>query len=82
MSWPILLDGTSYSAKAATAAFGVSRFVLDRAIELASPTTVGEMKAALQAYRAMPVQRRMNRSSRMWNNGGARARDIVNKVRK
>lgn len=82
MSWPIVLDSIPYSAKAAIAAFGVSRFVLDQAIKLKSPTSVGEMRAAIQAYMAIPIRRRMTRASRIWNNGGTRAQDLVNNVRK
>lgn len=80
MSWPIVLDNVPYSAKAAIAAFGVSKFILDQAIALKQPATVGEMRSAICAYMAVPIRRRMTRNSRLWNNGGTRAADGLNKV--
>lgn len=79
-TWPIMLDDTAYSAKAAMALFGVSRFVMEQAMRLQSPSTVGGMKDAIRAYLAIPIRRKMTHASRLWNNGGQRPKEPPSKA--
>jgi hypothetical protein len=66
--FPYLLGGVSMSARQIEQATGYSRSSIVAAIQMAQPTTMGELKAAVVKHLERPKITKHHRNSLMWNN--------------